>query len=260
MWSLTQRLMSSWLEPEIRTLLLQGIWLTVVLTLLTTVLSVVIGVLMGTLRLSGSRWLAWPATAFVETFRNIPALILIIFWAFAFPNAFPTEVRSGLFFNNLFMNEIGRLTGLLLPWYALAATLGLTLNTAAYVAELFRAGVGTIAREHIDAAKTMGIPNLTIFRSIILPGGLRAAYPAITSRLIHNMKNTALASFVSVPEFFAGIQGAINKSFQAIEFLSLAAIVYLILSFLLSLLLRQLERLLYPRNKEAIPQIEARIG
>lgn len=241
--------MLKWLTPEILGLLAQGLWLTILLTIITSLLSMGLGLLVGALRLLGKPWASLPASLFVETFRNIPALVLIIFWAFAFPNAFSPEVRTALFFDNGVMHKLAGLSGLPVPWYALAATLGLTLNTAAYIAEIFRAGVGTIAYEHVGAAQTMGASATTVFRVILVPGGLRAAYPAITSRLIHNFKNTALASFVSVPEFFNSINTSITRSFLAIEFLTLAAAIYLALSLGLSLGLHWLERLLYPGRK-----------
>lgn len=237
--------MLNWLTPETVNLLIKGLWLTLWLTLITSVLSLVIGVYVGSLRIWGRRWVSLPAAIFVETFRNIPALVLIIFFAFAVPNVFPAQVRQALFFNNPIINATGSVSGLSVPWYAIAAVLGLTLNTAAYIAELFRAGVGTIASEHVDAAQSMGASWPIIFRAILIPGGLKAAYPAISSRLIHNFKNTALVSFVAVPEFFNSISTAINRSFMAIEFLMLAAVVYLLLSIGLSAGLRRLEPYLY---------------
>jgi His/Glu/Gln/Arg/opine family amino acid ABC transporter permease subunit len=236
------------LTPETLTILGQGLWFTLVLTLVTSLLAMVVGVLVGSLRLWGAGWLAWGPTLFIEIFRNIPALVLIIFFAFAFPNAFAAPSRQTLFFDNGFISWLGQVTGLSIPWYGLAAVLGLTLNTAAYIAELFRAGVGTLPREHIDAARSMGASWGTIFRVILVPGGLRAAYPAITSRLIHNMKNTALASIVAVPEFFNSVNRAITQSFMAIEFLTLAAILYLALAVGMALGLRWLKRWLYPRQ------------
>ncbi len=238
--------MPNWLTPETVNLLIKGLWLTLWLTLITSVLSLAMGVGIGALRIWGRRRASLPAAIFVETFRNIPALVLIIFFAFAVPNAFPAHLRQTLFFNNSFINATGSISRLPVPWYALAAALGLTLNTAAYIAELFRAGVGTIAGEHVDAARSMGASWPTIFRAILIPGGLKAAYPAISSRLIHNFKNTALVSFVAVPEFFNSISTAINRTFMAIEFLTLAAVVYLALSIGLSAGLRRLERYLYP--------------
>jgi len=231
-----------WLTSETIQLLWQGIILTLGLTLLTSIFSLLIGIIIGTLRLSGSRFLRGVAAIYVIIHRNSPALVLIIFWAFAFPNLFPLEQRQFFFFNNPLMEGISQLTGLSLPYYALAATLALTLNTSAYIAELFRAGVGTIAQEHLDAARSLGASPRALFWLFVLPQGVRAAFPAISTRLIHNMKNTALAAFVSVPEFFHSTQTAITRTFRAFEFLLLAAGVYLALSFLFAALLRWMDR------------------
>lgn len=223
-------------------MLAQGALFTVVLTAVTSLFSFVMGVGVGWLRLSERRIARMAAGVFVDTFRNIPALVLIIFFAFAVPNMFPPEVRQRLFFNNMLAEWGQGFTGLSLPYYGLAAALALTLNTSAYLAELFRAGVGTIPQEMVDAARTMGGTKTAVFAQILLPEGVRAAFPAITTRLIHNMKNTALASFVAVPELFHATQASITRSFRATEFLLVAALLYLLLSFVFSTFLRRIER------------------
>ena len=243
-----------WLTDETISLLWRGLTLTIALTLITSALSLALGIGIGTLRLSPRWFWRWLAAVHVDVHRNIPALVLIIFWAFALPNLFPSEMRQGLFFNNGLMTWLGGWTQLSLPYYALATALALTLNTSAYLAELFRAGVGTIAQEHLDAAQTLGASPGVIFTRILLPQGLRASFPAISTRLIHNMKNTALAAFVSVPEFFHGTQTAITRSFRALEFLLLAAAVYLALSFCLAGCLSWIEhRLERPKRLRVSP-------
>jgi len=238
-----------WLTKDTITLLMQGLGLTLLLTAITSVLSLIVGVGVGTFRLSRRRIWRRLAAVYVDLFRNIPALALIIFWAFALPNLFPGGMRQTLFFDNPLVNWLSDSTGLSLPFYALAAGLALTLNTSAYLAELFRAGVGTIAQEHLDAARTLGASSSLVFKRILLPQGLKASFPAISTRLIHNMKNTALAAFVSVPEYFQTTQTAITRTFRALEFLLLAAVVYLLLSFLFSGLLKWVEqRLESPRQ------------
>ena len=209
--------------------------------MVTSVTSFVVGIGVGTLRLSSNRLIRNAAGAFVEVFRNIPALIQIIFWAFAFPSLFPADARAIIFFDNSAMAWLTMATGLGIPYYALAACFGLTLNTGSHIAELFRAGVGTLPRERVDTARLLGARTLALFWSILLPGGVRAAFPAITTRLIHNMKNTALASFVAVPELFQAVQASITQSFRAVEFLMVAAVVYLLLSTLMAALLRQVD-------------------
>jgi polar amino acid transport system permease protein len=230
-----------WFNVEASNLLIQGLIYTLFLTAITSVLSLFSGISIGIFRLSNRRFISRTAALYVEIFRNIPALVLIIFWAFAFPNILPAEARTAILFDNTITNGIAALTGLPVPYYALAVIIALTLNTSAYLAEIFRAGVGTIAQEHLDAARTLGASKLFVLGQILLPQGLRAAFPAISTRLVHNMKNTSLAAFVSVPVFFHSINTSISRSFRALEFLLLAAIVYLILYFLFTSLLRWIE-------------------
>ena len=235
-----------WLTPEIGRLLARGLLYTIALTVITSVLSLIVGIFIGSLRISGRPLLSKAAEVFVEIFRNIPALVLIIFFAFAVPNLFIVEQRQALFFENVLAGWAEIVTGLSLPYYALAVIVALTLNTSAYLAELFRAGVGTIPRQMVDAARSLGATRTAVYRQILLPQGVRAAFPAITTRLIHNMKNTALASFVAVPEFFHATQTAITRTFFALQFLLLAAVGYLLLAAIFTALLRQIERWLEP--------------
>ncbi len=231
-----------WLTPDLLYLLLRGLLLTVVLTGVTAGLALAVGIAAGTMRLSGNRLVRGLAVVHVEMHRNMPALVLMIIWAFALPNLFPAEMRRGLFFDNDFFDWISRWSGLSLPYYTLAAGVALILNTSAYLAELFRAGVGAIPRQHVDAARTLGASRLELFRQVLLPEGLRTAFPAISTRLIHHLKNTALAAFVATPEFFHSAQTAITRTFLALEFLMLAALVYLLLAFVFSGLLRWVEK------------------
>lgn len=235
-----------WLAPDIGRLLVRGLLYTTVLTAVTSITSMAVGIFVGSLRVSGRRTLSTAAAVYVEIFRNIPALVLIIFFAFAVPNLFAVEQRQALFFDNNLANWAGILSGLSLPYYALSVIIALTLNTSAYLAELFRAGVGTIPRQIVDAARSLGATKGIVYRQILLPEGIRAAYPAIATRLIHNMKNTALAAIVAVPEFFHATQTAITRTFFALQFLLLAALMYLLLSALFATLLRQVEIWLEP--------------
>jgi len=239
----------NWLSSEVIQLLARGLVYTLLLTAVTTILSLLVGIFVGSLRISGRPALAKAAGIYVEIFRNIPALVLIIFFAFAVPNLFTPEVRQAFFFNNVLAEWAGSVTGLSLPYYALAAILALTLNSSAYLAELFRAGVGTIPQQIVDAARSLGGTKTAVFMGILLPQGILAAYPAIATRLIHNMKNTALASFVAVPEFFHATQATITRTFFATQFLLLAAVMYLLLSATFAALLRQIESRLDPRPK-----------
>ncbi len=237
--------MTDWLTPETLDLLIEGLVVTLVLTLVTSVLAFVVGVGVGTLRLTDNRLVRLAAGGFIEVFRNVPALIQIIFWAFAFPGIFPTDVRRAVFFDNAVFDALATVTGLSVPYYAVAACFGLVLNTGAHLAELFRAGVGTLPRERIEAARSLGARRRVVFWTILLPDGVRAAFGAIATRLIHNMKNTALVSFVAVPDLFHAVQASITETFRATELLTLAALMYLGLALAMSGLLRRVESALH---------------
>ncbi len=237
--------MFDWLTAEAVEALAKGVGFTLGLTLVTTVSSMVLGLAIGAARMNSARRFQIPARSFIEVFRNVPALIQIIFWAFAVPNLFSASRRRTIFFDNPLIDLLGDLTTLAIPYYGAAACLGLTLNSSAYIAELFRAGVGTIPIEQLDASRSLGASRRVAFRSVVLPGGVRAAFPAISTRLIHNMKNTALASFVAVPELFHEIEGSINATFRATEFLMLGAVLYLGLSALMSLVLDRADATLH---------------
>jgi polar amino acid transport system permease protein len=228
-----------WLTPEIVSLLVRGLLVTVVLTVITSAAALVLGVGIGWLRLSASPFGRAMAIGYVEVFRNVPALVAVIFWVYALPNAFDPETRRALFFDNPFINGLGRLTGLSIPYYAVGAAIGLTLNTSAYIAELFRAGVGTLAREHLEAARSLGASSKSAFWNVLLPQGLNAASPALVTRLVHNLKNTALAGIVAVPEFFKAVQTSITRSFHAVELLLLASVCYCLLSWTFAWVMRR---------------------
>jgi len=230
-----------WITPEIAHMLIKGLQLTLWLTVATSLGSLVIGVFIGVMKISGSRSFRFLSEAFIEIHRNVPALVLIIFWAFAFPNLLPLELKQRLFFENPYINGFGEWAGLSIPYYTIAAGLALTLNTSAYLAEIFRAGVTTIPRENIDTARTLGANRWAILWNILIPQGMRAAFPAISTRLIHNMKNTALAAIVATPEFFHSIQTGITRSFRAIELLTLAGFFYLLFSLGMAALLRAID-------------------
>ncbi len=231
-----------WLDAELVAVLARGALFTVGLTIITTAAASAIGLWWGVVRLTGTATAQRFVGAAISVFRNVPALIQIIFWAFAVPNLFPTELRRTLFFANPVADGLGAITGLPLPYYGVAAALGLTLNTSAYVAELFRAGAATIPAPRLEVARTLGADPRHVTRTILVPDAVRAAFPAIATRLIHNMKNTALASFVAVPELFHEMQATITKTFLASEMLLLTAVLYLALTGSMTLALRYVER------------------
>lgn len=230
--------MPSWLTPDIRDLLLDGVLMTIAITLITALLAFVLGIGISWLRVYSFGRLM--AAFYVEAFRNLPALVLIIFLAFALPNAFDLERRRALFYQNGLMAWLREQSGILIPYYGLAAGAAITLNTSAYIAELLRAGIHTLDQNHVEAARSLGANRQQVFFRLMLPHGIRTSSPSIITRLVHHLKNTALVSFVAVPELFKATQTAISRTFYAIELLIVAAVLYWSLAWSWAWLLRRL--------------------
>ncbi len=234
--------MFDWLTPELQRDVIDGLIITVGLTIVTSLTSLALGYWAALAR-SGDRPLRRRiAGTYVEIFRNIPALILVLFFAFAVPNVVPIDPRRTIFFDNPIVDGLGAITGVPIPYYLAAAVLALTLNTGAHLAEVIRSGFNSVPVSRVDAARSLGASQLDAMKAVVAPIGVRIAFPAISNRLIHNLKNTSLASFVAVPEFFQVVQGEITRTFQATTLLLFAAGMYLALSTVMTIGLRLVER------------------
>ncbi len=245
--------MLDFLTPDLRESLLEGLAITIGLVIVTSLTSLALGFWAGIARSSDRRVRRKVAGIYIEIFRNVPALILVIFFAFAIPNIVPINPRRTIFFNNPVVDLLGDLTGVPIPYYLFAAALALTLNTGAHLAEIFRSGFNSVPVSRVDAARSLGASQIDALRAVVAPIGIRIAFPAVSNRLIHNLKNTSLASFVAVPELFQVIQGEITRTFQATSLLLLAAVMYLVLSTVMTAGLKLIERRLGRVHGETEP-------
>jgi polar amino acid transport system permease protein len=180
-----------------------------------------LGLLVGGARYSRNRLLYWPATAYVETFRNTPVLVQIMWFFFAFPIVAPFEVSG----------------------YA-AATLALSLNTSAFSAEIFRAGIQSIARGQWDAARALGMTYSQQMRRVILPQAVRRMLPAFTNRGLELLKMTSLASAIAFPELLYAARTIATAHFNPIEAYTTVALVYFAIAWPLTQLVYAVERVL----------------
>ncbi|RYC43038.1 amino acid ABC transporter permease [Pectobacterium zantedeschiae] len=199
--------------------LLKGLGVTLELWLLAGVLGTVLGLIFGILRVFGKRWLSLPARLFVEIFRNTPVLIQLIWFYYAFP------VLVGVQFSTF-----------------AAAALALTLYSAAYCTEIFRAGLQSIDHGQWEGAKALGMQHTVILRRVVLPQVLRNMLPALTNRMIELAKVTSLASILAVNELM--YQGRLLSStyYRPLEILTVVALLYFVLIWPGSYLAARLER------------------
>ena len=181
--------------------------------------SMTLGLFVGAGRYSRNPALRWPATAFVEFFRNTPVLVQIIWFFFAFP------IFTGI---------------TLTPFWA--ATLGVSLNGAAYCAEIFRGGIANIARGQWEACRAIGMSYWQTMRRVILPQAVKRMIPPLTNRAIEIVKATAIASIIAYFELLHSARVISAAHFNPIESYTAVALIFIVIMLPLTLGARHIER------------------
>ena len=188
----------------------EGALITIALTIVSFVAGLAIGLgvaLMRGSRFAALRLLAW---GYIWIFRALPTLVLLFFVWDALPQLLPALRGPGF-----------------LPFYA--AAIALSVNEAAYAAEIIRGGLLAIDDGQRLAARALGMPPLSVFRRIMAPQLVRIVIPPIANDFITLLKITSLASAVSLHEIMTNTQTQVSSSFRFAEWYSAAAIYYLVL-------------------------------
>jgi len=161
-------------------------------------------------------WVRWPLRIWVDTFRALPPLVLLIF------------IFAGLPFLGL---EIS-------AWSAVA--IGFFLNTGAYYGEILRAGIESVPRGQVEAARSTGLTSAQTMRFIVLPQAVRNVLPDLISNTLEVVKLTSIASVVALPELLFQARQAQSVTYNASPIVA-AAIIYFILLWPVVRLLSRLE-------------------
>ena len=233
---------------------------TLLVTALAGALATSIGFVIGMARLSSNRLVASAAGLYVETFRNIPLLIQLLFWYFAVLRPLPGPRASLSLGDLVFLNN----RGLFIPWprfgdgsaiswsvphlagfnfsggvavspELFALTLGLSIYSAAYIAEIVRSGVQAIPRGQIEAARSLGLSRWQIARMIEIPLALRIIVPPLGAYYVILLKNTSLGSAIAYPDLMHVFAGTVlNQTGQPVEVMLITLATYLGLGLVLS--------------------------
>jgi polar amino acid transport system permease protein len=217
-----------------------GVLLTLHLTLAAYALALVIGLIAGLMRLSRNQVIYTISTLYVEVVRGVPLLVLLIYIAFvAAPLA--SEGLAGA-------ARAAGLTGLASWITALIrsdlnrAIMGLAIGYGAYLAEIYRAGIESIPKGQMEAARSLGMSYGQAMRFIILPQALRVVLPPLGNDFIALLKDSALASAIAVPELTQAGRLLSARTFRAFETYNMVAMLYLLMTLVGSLGVRALER------------------
>jgi general L-amino acid transport system permease protein len=226
--------------------------------------STLLGTLIGLGRLSPNLLLRGLCAAYVETLRNVPLLLQLLAWYFVVTDLLPLASEALQLAPHMFLSK----SGLALPWPGgdgglvdlplrddmgiaggatltpefLALLLGLSLYTAAYVAETVRAGILAVPRGQSDAALALGLTRVQLFRLVLLPQALRSIIPPLTNQHLSLTKNASLAVAIGYPDLVSVANTTLNQTGRAAECIALIMAVYLILSLLTAWLSGWIER------------------
>ena len=227
-----------------------GVLNTLGVALIGIVLATVTGTLLGLSRLSPNFLLRNLAAAYVEFFRNVPLLVQLFFWYALITEGLPhpREALSplpGVFLSNrgIFLptpDSVPRLEGFnfaggtaITPEFA-ALLAGLSVYTAAFIAEIVRAGVLAIERRQWDAAHAVGLTRRQALRYVVVPQALRVVVPPLASQYLNLTKNSSLAVAIGYPDLVSIANTTMNQTGQAIEGIAVIMAVYLTISLSIS--------------------------
>ena len=228
------------------------------------VISTLLGTLIGLGRLAPNLLLRGLCTAYVEALRNVPLLLQLLAWYFIVTDLLPLASVALQLAPHVFLSK----SGLSLPWFGgdsglfelplrgemnivggaaltpefLALLLGLSLYTAAYIAETVRAGIQSVPRGQNDAALALGLTRVQLFRLVLLPQALRGIIPPLTNQHLSLTKNASLAVAIGYPDLVSVANTTLNQTGRAAECIALIMAVYLILSLLTAWLSAWMER------------------
>ena len=157
-------------------LLMQGLWVTLQIGVVSIVAGLVLGLALALIRLYGPVWTQLLARAYINFMRSIPLLVLLIIIYYALPFV---GIRLSPF---------------------LSAVSALSLVSAAYTAEIFRAGIEAVPKGQFEASSALGLSYRHMMVDVVLPQAIRIVIPPLTNNCINVMKDTALASVVAMPD------------------------------------------------------------
>ena len=208
-------------------ILLEGLWITIKVSIIAVLLGIVIGLFTGLARISSNPALRWTAITYIELVRGSPLLVQIFIWYFVLGTVINTLLaQSG-------MSQLPPI------WFGVAS---LAVFAGAYVAEIVRAGIQSIHRGQMEAARSLGMAYTQSMRHIILPQAFRRILPPLAGQFISLIKDSSLLGIIAIRELTKATREIITSSLQPFELWFIAAVLYLVLTFALSMFVQYLER------------------
>ena len=199
--------------------LVTGVSYTLILAVITVLFGSAIGLVIYFARQSKIRPLSWIAVAFVEVIRGTPMLLQLYVGVFLVPKIIGINVSDFV-----------------------SVAVALALNSAAYVSEVFRSGIEAVDRGQMEAARTLGLSYSQAMKKVVFPQAVKNILPALGNEFIMIVKDTSLASTFFVGDIMTSYLKVRGNTFLTFECLTIVAVIYFMLTFILSKLLGAAEK------------------
>ncbi|MBC9937507.1 MULTISPECIES: amino acid ABC transporter permease [unclassified Leucobacter] len=217
--------------------ILQGAWLTLFLTVISMTIGILLGACLAIMRLSSNPVLSNVSRGYIWFFRGTPLLVQLIFW-YNIAALYPV-IALGLPFGGPSI-ELGSANVLITP--LVAALLGLSLNEAAYMAEIIRGGISSIDPGQRDAGRAIGMKPGLMMTRVILPQAMRVVLPPTGNQVISMLKGTSLVSVLAISDLLYSAQIIYALNYKTIPLLLVACIWYLAMTTVLTFFQGKLEQ------------------
>lgn len=201
-------------------LFLHGVLTTLGLTVVGYTCGIILGLFLGLGRLSIRKWIYYPCKGYIDFFRGTPLLVQIFLIHLA---VIPT----------IFGHSLG---------FFVSGAVALTLNCSAYTAEIFRAGIQSLDKGQMEAARSLGMPHHLAMKQIILPQAFRRMVPPLGNELIALLKDSSLVTVIAATDILYAAKVVAGAHFRVWEPYILAAILYLMLTWVCTKLISYVEK------------------
>ena len=205
--------------------LLGGLGTTISLTLISFAIAMVIGILFGMMSVAPSNVLRTIAAIFVDVVRGIPLMIVAAFIFWGIPNLIESITGHQSPINDF-----------------VAATIALSLNGGAYIAEIVRGGIEAVPSGQMEASRSLGISYGTTMRKVILPQAVKLMLPNFINQFVISLKDTTIVSAIGLVELFQTGKIIIARNYQSFRMYAILAVIYLIMITILTKFAKRLER------------------
>ncbi len=205
-------------------MLLKGMGQTLLMTLLTLLIATVIGMIFGLMNVGSNRVLNLIGTVYVDAVRGVPLIVLAYFVFFGFP---------------IVIQQLGA------PDFRLGAlqagTIALSMNCGAYMAEIIRAGIESVDRGQMEAARSLGLPYSSAMALVVIPQAIRTMIPSIINQFIITLKDTSILSVIAFPELTLVGKTIMGNTFKPLQAWAIVGLMYMIVIVTLSKIAKQIE-------------------